>query len=419
LLNSLAEGISAVVGPRAEALRVVHLGKYYPPARGGIEQQTRYLAQGLSQWGCQVVVVVVNHRQGCGKDVTYRSWAVTPDCQEWDGPVQVYRVGRCFHALRTDLCLGLPRLLGHLQRTFRPHLWHLHTPNITMLAALLMRPGLSPLIITHHSDIIRQRMGKYLVRPVEAQVYRRAQAVVATSAAYAAGSPLLQRFRAKVTVVPLGIDGTVFRAPSPQVLETAEQWRRRFGQPLWLCVGRMTPYKGFDVAITALREVPGQLLLLGSGPEEKRWRLLAERLGVRQRVHFLGAVEESVLAAAYHAATALWLPSRNRAEAFGLVQVEAMAAGCPVINTAIAHSGVPWVCRHEQEGLTVPPNDPAALAVAARRLWQEPGLRQRLAVAARQRAAEFDDRRMCQRYLAVYHHVLATHRPTPQPSTER
>src|SRR5205823_5359495 len=122
---------------------------------------------------------------------------------------------------------------------------------------------------------------------------------------------------------------------------------------------------------------------------------LARHTGVAERVVWCGAVDDATLAGAYRAATALWFPSNARSEGFGLVQVEAMAAGCPVINTHVPHSGVAWVCRHEREGLTVPVNDPAALAAAARRLLEEPGLRERLVEAGRQRAvSEFDHRTM-------------------------
>src|SRR6185312_14207757 len=104
---------------------------------------------------------------------------------------------------------------------------------------------------------------------------------------------------------------------------------------------------------------------------------------------------------------AFWFPSNARSEAFGLVQVEAMAAGCPVINTAIPHSGVAWVSRHDREGLTVAVDDPAALAEAAGRIASEPGLRDRLSAAARDRArVEFDHRVMARRSLEVYRAVL-------------
>src|SRR5205823_10541611 len=88
--------------------------------------------------------------------------------------------------------------------------------------------------------------------------------------------------------------------------------------------------------------------------------------------------------------------------------VEAMASGCPVINTAIPSSGVAWVSRHEETGLTVPMNDPVALARAANRLAGEPGLRERLSAAARRRACrQFDPGQMAQRSLKIYRSILA------------
>jgi rhamnosyl/mannosyltransferase len=174
-----------------------------------------------------------------------------------------------------------------------------------------------------------------------------------------------------------------------------------------LCVGRLIYYKGLAIALAALRDVPGRLLIIGTGPMDAELKSQALELGVADRVLFHGRADTDQLVGAYRAATALWFPSTARSEGFGLVQVEAMTSGCPVINTAIAGSGVAWVCRHDREGLTVPVNDPAALAAAAKRLLTEPGLRERLAGAGRIRAAdEFDHRIMAARSLEVYRSVV-------------
>jgi rhamnosyl/mannosyltransferase len=212
-----------------------------------------------------------------------------------------------------------------------------------------------------------------------------------------------------VTPLPLGIDAAPFRNPSTGALAYERQLRDRHGSPLWLSVGRMIYYKGLPVAFSALREVPGRFLIIGTGPLEAEWKRRAAELGVADRVIFHGKASADQVIGAYRAATALWFPSTARSEGFGLVQVEAMASGCPVINTAIAGSGVPWVCRHEREGLTVPVGDAAALAAAANRLLSEGGLRDRLAASGRTRAAaQFDHRVMASRSLEIYRDAIET-----------
>jgi rhamnosyl/mannosyltransferase len=149
-------------------------------------------------------------------------------------------------------------------------------------------------------------------------------------------------------------------------------------------------------------------MIVGDGPLRRELEELARSVGVAERIVWAGALSAAQLAGAYQAATALWFPSNARSEAFGLVQVEAMASGCPVINCAIAGSGVAWVSRHEESGLTVPVDDWQAFAAAANRLMTEPGLRARLSHQARQRAErEFAADLMARRTLDVYERVLA------------
>lgn len=391
---------------RAAPLRVVHLGKYYPPAPGGIESYTRALARGQAALGADVTVVVVNHAAAGGRDATFDRFARTRAGEDADGPVRVVRVGRWANLLKLDVAPGLRRAL----RAFRPDppdVWHLHAPNPTMMLAVLADPRVRPLVVTHHSDIIRQRVSKYAVRPLERAVYRRAARILPTSDRYADGSDLLRRFADKLTPVPLGLDLTPYREPSAAAVAHAAALRARHGAPLWAAVGRLIYYKWLHVALAALRHVPGTLLVVGTGPLEAELKATAAALGVADRVVWAGHATADELVGTYLAATALWFPSVARSEGFGLVQVEAMAAGCPVVNTAIPASGVAWVCRHEREGLTAPVDDPAAFAAAANRLLAEPGLRPRLAAAGRVRAAaEFDWMVMGERTLGVYRAVV-------------
>jgi rhamnosyl/mannosyltransferase len=383
-------------------LRVIHLGKFYPPAAGGIETYTRTLARAQADLGAEVRVAVVNHADARGLDVTFEATALTADASDADGEVRVFRVGRVASAARFDVAPGLPRLFRRLLRE-PPDVWHLHTPNPTMLLATAASPRIRPLVVTHHSDVVRQRVLRTAVRPFERVVYARAARLLPTSPAYAAASPPLRAFAEKLEVLPLGIDLGPFLQPSPEALAAARSARERYPGPIWLSVGRLAYYKGLNVAVRALRHVPGTLVVVGTGPMAGEWQRLAEDLGVAGRVVWNGRTGDDELVGLYRAATGLWFPSNARSEAFGLVQVEAMASGCPVVNTAIPGSGVPWVCRDGEAGLTVPVNEPTAFAAAARRLLDEPGLRERLAAeGVRQACDRFDHRVVAKRSLELY-----------------
>jgi rhamnosyl/mannosyltransferase len=387
-------------------VRICHLGKYYPPAAGGIETHLQTLARSQAELGCQVEVICVNHRDRAERDVTWSARATTPTVMESDGPVRITRLGRLGSIAKLDLCPGLPRVLTRLQGS--ADVLHLHAPNPTMLLALVTCRPRVPLVITHHSDIVRQRFLRYLVAPFERWVYGSARLILADSPTYTPGSPVLGRYPAKVSDLPLGIDLSPYLTPSVSARESACRFRQKHGQPLWLFVGRLIYYKGLDVALRALRDVPGTLLVIGTGPLESSLRKEAAILGVADRVIWHGHASADELVGAYQAATALWFPSNARSEGFGLVQVEAMASGCPVINTAIPHSGVSWVSPDGETGLTVPVNDAPALANAARRLLDEPALRNQLGQNGRQRATEaFGQERMAQTSLQLYRRLLA------------
>jgi glycosyltransferase involved in cell wall biosynthesis len=395
--------------PRAGAatrLRVCHLGKFYPPAAGGIETHLQTLAHAQARLGMSVQVICVNHLDKNDADVTWQPLARTPTIVEADGRVRTVRLGRRASLARLEVCLGLPRWLWHLAAGDFD-LLHVHVPNPTMILGLYcFRPRI-PWVVTFHSDVVRQKVLRLLQRPFESWVFERARRIVATSPAYLGGSTCLQQFQDRVDVVPFGIELDQFTQPDAAAQRYARELRREQGQPLWLAVGRLVYYKGLHNAIRALARVPGQLMIVGHGPLRGELDQLAREQGVADRIIWRDHLSQAELIGAYHAATALWFPSNARSEAFGFVQIEAMACGCPVINTAIPGSGVPWVSRHNESGLTIPVDDWQALADAANLLWHDGSLRVRLGRQARARAlAEFDVDLMARRTLGIYQQAL-------------
>ena len=370
-------------------LSVCHLGKYYPPAPGGIETHTRTLARAQAELGASVRVVCVNHERG-------------PTVHEHDGPVAITRVERKASGLKLDFCPGLVRTL----RKIRADVLHVQAPNPTMILALLAAQPSIPLVVTYQSDVIHQKLRAILFRPLERRFYANVAAILPTSPPYATGSDFFRSYTDRLHVVPMGIDlAPYLRCTDAESTRIRAEHGR--GGPLWLSVGRAVYYKGFLNAIRALKHIEGRLILIGDGPEIPALRAEAVRLGVLDRIDFTGTLPYLKIIPYYRAADAFWFPSNARSEAFGLVQVEAMAAGCPVINTDIPGSGVPWVCGPDGSGLTVPMNDPEALAQAARRVLYEPGLRERLVSAARHRAeTEFEHHTMARRTLEIYRSVL-------------
>jgi rhamnosyl/mannosyltransferase len=388
-------------------LKVCHLGKFYPPASGGIESHLQTLARAQADLGAEVRVLCVNHRSPGGTDVTWRTFARTETVRDSDGPVEVDRLGRWASLVRLEVCPSLIRRLRQLESE-GVDLLHMQTPNPTMLAGLFLARPRIPWVITYQSDVVKQKALVALQRPVENWVFRRARGIFATSESYLAGSDYLQRYRDKIRIVPLGIDTGPYVRPSAETQGHAARFRQQHGDPLWLAVGRLVYYKGFVNALRALSQVPGKLMLVGVGPLRAELQRQAQEFGVAERVLWMPRLSPEELVGAYHAATAFWFPSNARSEAFGLVQVEAMASGCPVINTAIPGSGVAWVSRDGETGRTVPVDDAAAFAAAANDLARDPELRARLGRQGRERAVtEFSAARMAERTLAGYRDALA------------
>lgn len=364
-------------------LRVLQVGKYYPPYRGGMESALATLCGALRE-EVELRVVVSN--------------AGPRTVREGVGGVDVTRIGTPLTLAGAALSPGMARAI----RDAGADVVHFHHPNPTAVLSYLASGSRAPLVVTYHSDIVRQRLLGAAFAPVLDRFLARAHAIVATSERYAASSPVLRRHRARVRVIPFGIDeAAVGNADPGEVAALRAEW----GPRVVLGVGRLVYYKGFEYLVRAMAGVDGTLVLVGDGPLAEHLRRVARECGVDGRVRFAGEVAR--LAPCYAAAEVFALPAVARSEAFGLVQLEAMAAGLPVVNTAI-DSGVPFVSVGGETGITVPPADAGALAAALRSLLDDAALRARLGAAARERVrTRFSLARMAADTLALYREAAA------------
>jgi glycosyltransferase involved in cell wall biosynthesis len=345
--------------------RILHLGKYFPPHMGGMETHLQALVDGMHGLYDLEVLVANDYPVRKVDDV---------------GGTKITRMP----TLGTVASMPItPTLPFDLSRS-TADLLHVHSPNPGAAFAIAVTGYRGPLIVTHHSDILGRRHLYRVAAPFVRTMMRRADAIIATSQRYLESSEELRPYKEKCHVIPLGIGQQAFEAaPS---LEEVQRIREAFGPRLVLAVGRLVEYKGFAYLIHAMEHLNATLAIIGTGPQASFLSRLVSQLNLQHKVHILGHVPE--LAPYLAAAQVLAMPSITRAEAFGMVQLEAMAAALPVVNTDI-QSAVPEVSLHGETGFTVPPADPVALAGAIQSLLENDELRIRMGTAARKRAMRY------------------------------
>jgi rhamnosyl/mannosyltransferase len=364
--------------------RILHAYKVYrPEIEGGIPAIIRTLVEGLGEPFRHQLLVARRHGRGRRDDI--------------DG-VPVRRVASLGTLLSLPLAPGYPAALA--RAASGADLVAMHAPFPLGDAGLLLVRD-RPVVVHWHAEIARQRWLRPIYRPALQRMLTRAAAIVVAHPRNAATSVDLAPHADRIRVVPYGLD------PAPWLEETPAFDGPPRGRPLFVAVGRLVGYKGYDILIRAAKAVEAEVVICGTGADEPALRRQIAAADLGDRVRIEGFVPHDRLKRLLKAARALVLPSITTAEAFGLVQVEAMFCGRAVINTALP-TAVPWVARDGREALTVPPADAAALAGAMQRLAGDPALATGLGRAGRERAlARFSAAAFCAAIGDVYAEVLA------------
>lgn len=350
-------------------LSVLHVYRtYFPDPQGGMQEAIRQLCLATKATGIANTIFTLSPQpqpavieRPEGQVVRSRSWAAPASCD----------LGG-FDALATFRRLAMQSDVLHFL-----HPW----PYADLMQALT---GIkTPAVLTYVSDVVRQRWLGRAYAPLMWRTLRNMRAIVANCPAYAQTSPVLSdpAIRDKVRVIPLGIVEESYPAQGDEAVFP------RLGlaadEPYFLFIGVLRYYKGLHTLIEAARQVKAHIVIVGSGPDGAKLRAFAEQ-SATTNVLFAGQVSDEEKVALLKRCRAVVLPSHLRSEAFGMVLVEASIFGRPLISCEIG-TGTSFVNAHEESGLVVPPENPAALAEALNTLFHDSNLAHSLGGGARAR----------------------------------
>lgn len=365
-------------------LSIVHVYKDYWPVVGGIENHVRDLAEAEAARGHAVTVLVTNPGG--------------QPARETINGVQVIRAGRLATVASTPLSVTLPFLLVGL----KPDITQVHFPYPVGELSQWLLGRRRPYILSYHSDVVKQQRILRFYNPLLRRVLAGAAGILAGSENYVQSSPYLRPLAHKCTIVPYAVDVERFAGTEPLVA--------RDGRFTLLFMGRHRYYKGGDDLLHAVAQLsadlPVRLLFGGDGPQRGAWQQLSRSLGLADKVQFVGEISEVDLPRFYASGDLFVLPANSRAEAFGKVLQEAMAAGLPCLTTELG-TGTSFVVQDGVTGCVVPPQQPEVLAAAIQQLARQPELCQKMGQAGQERARrEFGLVQMVEKVLGVYTAVL-------------
>ncbi len=368
-------------------VKVLQVNKLYYPWIGGVERVVQQIAEGLNDRTDMKVLVC----QPKGKASVEKVNGVT-----------VHRAGSLGMMFSMPISISFIREFKKLAKD--RDVIHFHMPFPIGDLACLLSGYKGKVVVWWHSDIVKQKKLMKLYKPFMDSFLSRADVIITATQGHIDGSDYLLKHKNKCVIIPYGIDKRIEKN-SDLYIEKSKQLRGSLKPVQMLFVGRLVYYKGCDILIEAFKKVDNaELTIIGEGELKKVIEEKVRQYNMTEKVHLIGKVKEEEICKAYEDCDVLVLPSTEKSEAFGLVQIEAMTFGKPVINTNLS-SGVPYVSLDGVTGLTVPPNDVQALADAMKWMVEHDKERNEMGRRARNRVKEcfrMDD--MLDKVLKIYNY---------------
>ncbi len=347
-------------------MKILQINKLYYPTIGGIETVVKDIAEGLNGKDDITIDILACQRKGQRQE-------------EIINGIKVYRSASFGKVLGMPLSFDFFKLFFEIKNNYDIFIIHFPFPLSTFLIPFIPK---EKIIIYYHSDIIKQKISKIPFIPFINFSLRKAKKILVSGNNIIHSSSLLKKYKSKCEIIPFGIDLDFTKEDYSQAEKINKQYAPN---KLILSIGRLVYYKGFDYAIKSMNDVNAILIIIGQGPEEKKLRKLIYKLKLTKKIFI---IPPQVSLIPYLLAADVFLfPSTERSEAFGIVQIEAMAASLPIINTYL-NTAVEEVSLNEISGITIEPKNSQAIAVAINKIISNDQIRINYANSARKRYKE-------------------------------
>ncbi|MBR2955238.1 MAG: glycosyltransferase [Ruminococcus sp.] len=352
-------------------LKILEVNKAYFPHIGGIETLVKQYSEELGQFDTQVRTLVCCDNRG-------------GSIRERVNGVPVIRAANFGTYFSCPISTQFVKQFRRLSQ--KADVIHIHMPFPLADFAMLLSGFKGKVVLSWHSDIVKQKKLLTLYKPLLKYLLNRADMIFVATEGHIDGSDFLPEYREKCRILPYGITVEDYLNIDRKPILTEKLTDKNSVKVFF--TGRLVYYKGVDVLLKAFRLVNGcELFIAGTGELEAELKAYAKEHNMEDKVHFLGFLPDDELKQAYADCDIFVLPSVAKNEAFGIVQLEAMVYGKPVINTLLP-SGVPHVSIHKKTGLTVPPSDFESLSAAILALARNRELREEYGKNAADRVME-------------------------------
>lgn len=368
-------------------MKILQVNKFYYPHTGGIETIIQTLSEGFNT--SDEVNVLVCQQKGRGTCET-----VNGVCVKRSGSFGTY-----------FSCPVSAEFISDFRKlSENSDIIHIHTPFPLADLACILSGYKGKVVVSWHSDIIKQKKLLPLYKPLMYKLLKRADSIIAATESHIRYSEYLTEFQDKCKVIPYGIDVSEYAHIKNKNILTV----RNKSSVKILFAGRLVYYKGVDILLKAFSKLNNcELFIVGTGTLEKQLKDIAADLNISEKVHFKGRLSDEDLKSAFLECDIFVLPSVERSEAFGLVQLEAMICGKPVVNTALK-TGVPYVSLDGITGFTVSPSNTDMLADALQSLADNPDLRNSFGQNGKKRVIRcFTAEKMLKDTYSHYIHLLS------------